>query len=43
MTDATAGAAGLDGDDLERRKLSLKGHQVDAVVVPVAATSPASD
>jgi len=43
VTDATAGAAGVDGDGLERRKLSLKGHQVDAVVVPVASTSPAPD
>ncbi len=43
VTDATAGTAGLVGDDLERRTLSLKGHQVDAVVVPVGATSPASE
>jgi class 3 adenylate cyclase len=43
VTDATAVAAGLGSDDLERRQLSLKGHQVDAFVVPVAATSPASD
>jgi len=43
VTDATAGTAGLVGDDLERRTLSLKGHQVDAVMVPVGATSPASE
>lgn len=43
VTDATAVSGGLDGDGLERRQLSLKGHQVDALAVPVAAASPATD
>jgi adenylate cyclase len=43
VTDAAAVSGRLVGDDLERRRLSLKGHQVDAVVVPVAASSAATD
>ena len=35
-TDATVTAAGLPTDGLERRDLSLKGHHVDAVVLPVS-------
>jgi adenylate cyclase len=38
ITDATAAAAGIDG--LERRHLSLKGHQTDALVLPVSNASP---
>lgn len=40
VTDAAAAASRIDLDGLERRTLSLKGHPVDAVVVPVpSATS----
>jgi adenylate cyclase len=35
VTHATAEAAGMMQDDLERRHVSLKGHPVDALVVPV--------
>ena len=35
VTDRTAEAAGMTHDDLERRHVSLKGHPVDALVVPV--------
>lgn len=37
MTLAAAGAAGLEMHLLERRSLSLKGHQADVVVVPVSS------
>jgi adenylate cyclase len=40
VTDAVVEAAGLGPDALERRRVSLKGHEVDAVVVPAPA-SPA--
>jgi hypothetical protein len=36
VTEAAAVAADLAADGLERRRLSLKGHQADAVVVPLA-------
>lgn len=36
-TEATLASAGVDAAGLERRRLTLKGHQVDAV-----ALSPAS-
>jgi adenylate cyclase len=36
VTDAAATAASLDVGALERRHLSLKGHQADVVVVPVS-------
>jgi adenylate cyclase len=39
ITDATAEAAGIDG--LERRHLSLKGHETDALVLPVSTVSHA--
>jgi class 3 adenylate cyclase len=35
VTTASATAAEIDMTPLERRHLSLKGHQVDAVVMPV--------
>ena len=35
VTDAAAEAAGMTHDDLERRHVSLKGHPVDALVLPV--------
>jgi len=35
VTDAAAEAAGMKQDDLERRHVSLKGHPVDALVLPV--------
>ena len=35
VTDAAAEAAGMTQDDLERRHVSLKGHPVDALVLPV--------
>jgi adenylate cyclase len=35
VTDATATAAGMLDDDLERRHVSLKGHPVDAMVIRV--------
>jgi adenylate cyclase len=35
VTDPTAEAAGMTLDDLERRHVSLKGHPVDALVLPV--------
>ena len=35
VTDASAEAAGMTHDDLERRHVSLKGHPVDALVLPV--------
>ena len=35
VTDATAEAAGMTHDALERRHVSLKGHPVDALVLPV--------
>ena len=37
MTEAAATSAGLDGDGLEHRHLSLKGSQADVVVVPVSS------
>ncbi|MGH2635258.1 MAG: adenylate/guanylate cyclase domain-containing protein [Actinomycetota bacterium] len=37
VTDEAAAAAALDVEGLERRHLSLKGHPVDAVVVPADA------
>jgi adenylate cyclase len=37
VTDEAAAAAELDLEGLERRHLSLKGHLVDAVVVPAGA------
>ena len=37
-TESTLAAAGIGRDGLERRDLSLKGHQVDAVVLPVASS-----
>lgn len=37
VTLAAAGAAGLEMHLLERRSLSLKGHQADVVVVPVSS------
>ena len=36
-TESTLAAAGIGRDGLERRDLSLKGHHVDAVVLPVAS------
>lgn len=39
VTDAAAMAAGLEIGSLERRSLSLKGHQADVVVVPVTPVS----
>lgn len=36
-TDATIDAAGLNVDDREHRRLSLKGHQVDAVALSVGS------
>ena len=36
VTEAAAVAADLAADGLERRRLSLKGHQADALVVPLA-------
>jgi adenylate cyclase len=38
VTGAAAAAAGIGGDGLARRRLVLKGYQVDAVVVPVSAS-----
>jgi adenylate cyclase len=38
VTDAVVEAAGLGSDVRERRRVSLKGHEVDAVVVPVPAS-----
>jgi len=35
VTDATAEAAGMTHDGLERRHVSLKGHPVDALVLPI--------
>ena len=43
MTDATAVAAGLEVEALERRHLSLKGHQADVVVVPASSAAVGSD
>jgi adenylate cyclase len=40
VTDEVAAAAGLRADGHERRRLRLKGHEVDALVVP-ASPSPA--
>jgi adenylate cyclase len=37
LTDAAAAAAGVTTDGLERRHLSLKGHQMDALVLPVSS------
>jgi class 3 adenylate cyclase len=37
VTDEAASAAALDVAGLEHRHLSLKGHPVDAVVVPAGA------
>ena len=45
VTDAAAEAAGMTHDALERRHVSLKGHPVDALVLPVgrpAEGEPAS-
>ncbi|MDP9295069.1 MAG: adenylate/guanylate cyclase domain-containing protein [Actinomycetota bacterium] len=44
ITDAAAAAADLATDGLERRHLSLKGHEANAVVLPVPSESsrPAS-
>ena len=44
VTDAAATAAGLGAEGLARRRLSLKGHEMGAVVVPVpvpSSTAPA--
>ncbi len=41
VTDAAAAASDIDLDGLQRRSLSLKGHPVDAVVVPVPSAPPA--
>jgi adenylate cyclase len=38
LTDAAAAAAGIGGEGIERRRLSLKGREVGAVVVPVSAS-----
>jgi adenylate cyclase len=44
VTDAAAAAAALEIQGLERRHLSLKGHPVDAIVVPAGAdVVPAAD
>jgi adenylate cyclase len=40
VTHGAAEAAGVAHDGLERRHLSLKGHPVDAVVVPVSPRAP---
>ena len=40
VTDAVVEAAGLGSEAIERRRVSLKGHEVGAAVVPVPA-SPA--
>ena len=37
VTEAAATSAGLDGDGLEHRHLSLKGSQADVVAVPVSS------
>jgi adenylate cyclase len=37
ITDAAATAAGVSTDGLERRRLSLKGHGANAVVLPVSS------
>jgi len=42
VTDRAAEAAGVVADGLEHRHLSLKGHQVDALVLSVAPLAPAS-
>jgi adenylate cyclase len=39
ITDPAAAAAGIALDGLERRHLSLKGHEADAVVLPVPSAS----
>jgi class 3 adenylate cyclase len=39
ITVAAAAAAGID--ELERRHLSLKGHEADALVLPVSTVSHA--
>jgi len=41
VSDATAAAAAMAHDDLERRHVSLKGHPIDALVLRVGA--PARD
>jgi hypothetical protein len=41
ITDAAATAAGLSADGLERRHLSLKGYEANAVVLPVSPSSAA--
>jgi len=38
ITDASAVAAGLSTDGLARRHLSLKGHGMDAIVLPVPSS-----
>jgi class 3 adenylate cyclase len=40
-TDATLAAAGLGDGELERRRLSLKGHEVDSVVFPLGSVTAA--
>lgn len=42
VTDAAVAAAALPVDELERRRLSLKGHPVDAVVVEAGRVAPAA-
>jgi adenylate cyclase len=42
ITDAAAAAAGLGTGGLERRHLSLKGHEADAVVLAVPSVSSGS-
>ena len=41
VSEAAATASGLDVEGRERRRLSLKGHPVDAVVVSLPSASPA--
>lgn len=43
VTDQAASAAGLEVDALERRHLSLKGHQADVFVVPVPSEAIGAD
>lgn len=41
VTDDAAAAAGIASDGLEHRQLSLKGHAVEAFVVPASSLEPA--
>jgi len=46
VSDATAAAAAMSHDDVERRHVSLKGHPLDALVLRVggpAGTSRSAD